>query len=125
MNIWFVMIGGFFGAISRSCLGEWIQTDGGFPFATLLVNLIGCFLLGWLLTFMGQRKNVSPGITLFFGTGFIGSFTTFSTFSVETIQLFQNGLVFFALLYILISICLGLCLTFIGYKIALSSKKEW
>jgi len=118
------MIGGFFGAICRYGFGELILTDGRFPFATLLVNLLGCFILGWLLTFVAQRRNVSPGIPLFFGTGFTGSFTTFSTFSVETIQLFQNGFVFLALLYILISICLGLCLTFIGYKIALASKKE-
>ena len=112
------MIGGFFGAISRYALGEWIHTNNGFPLGTLLINLIGCFLLGWFLTFVNQRTKVNPNLILLIGTGFIGSFTTFSTFSVETITLFEQGLLFLGLLYCLSSIIFGLLLSYLGYKLA-------
>ena len=92
MNVLFVMIGGFFGAISRFALGEWIHTSNGFPLGTLFINLIGCFFLGWFLTFVSQKKKIRPELTLLIGTGFVGSFTTFSTFSVETLTLLQQGL---------------------------------
>ena len=113
------MLGGFFGAITRYSIGEWIQTDNGIPLGTLLINLLGCFLLGWFLTFFTLRKNIKTEFILFIGTGFIGSFTTFSTFSVETVLLFQNGLTGYGVLYILISIVFGLLLTFLGLKLAL------
>ncbi len=113
------MIGGFFGAISRYALGEWVYTNNGFPLGTLLINFIGCFLLGWFLTFVGQKNNISTNTTLFIGTGFIGSFTTFSTFSAETIALLQQGLFMLGLLYVLASIILGLLLSYLGYKLAL------
>lgn len=124
MQILLVMIGGFFGAISRFGMGVLVAAGNGFPFGTLVVNLIGCFLLGWLLTFMNQRSKKRPYINLLFGTGFIGSFTTFSTFSVETNQLFENGLVVLGLLYVVISIFIGLLLSFLGSKVALLHKKE-
>ena len=91
MNLLFVMIGGFFGAISRFALGEWIHTSNGFPLGTLFINLIGCFFLGWFLTFVSQKKKIRPELTLLIGTGFVGSFTTFSTFSVETLNLIAAG----------------------------------
>lgn len=124
MQILLVMIGGFFGAISRFGMRVLVAAGNGFPFGTLVVNLIGCFLLGWLLTFMNQRSKKRPYINLLFGTGFIGSFTTFSTFSVETNQLFENGLVVLGLLYVVISIFIGLLLSFLGSKVALLHKKE-
>ncbi|MEH7014269.1 fluoride efflux transporter CrcB [Neobacillus niacini] len=119
MKLFSVMLGGFFGAITRYSIGEWIQTDNGFPLGTLLVNLLGCFVLGWFLTFFTIRNNIRPEITLLIGTGFIGSFTTFSTFSVETILLFQNGLAFYGTLYVLMSILLGLIFAYLGLKFAL------
>ena len=119
MNLLFVMIGGFFGAISRFVLGEWIQTSNGFPLGTLFINLIGCFFLGWFLTFVSQKKKIRPELTLLIGTGFVGSFTTFSTFSVETLTLLQQGLMFQGLLYVLTTTILGLGLTYLGRKVAL------
>lgn len=118
------MLGGFFGAITRYSIGEWIQTDNGFPFGTLLINLLGCFVLGWFLTYFTIRNNIRPEITLLIGTGFIGSFTTFSTFSVETILLFQNGLAFYGTLYVLMSIILGLILAYLGLKFALINEEK-
>ncbi|HHY73359.1 MAG TPA: fluoride efflux transporter CrcB [Bacillus bacterium] len=124
MQVILVMIGGFFGAIARFSVGEWFHSADVFPFATLFVNLVGCFLLGWFLTFMKQRKKIWPRLTLFIGTGFIGSFTTFSTFSVETIQLFENDHVLLGAFYVIASIIFGLLLAFIGSKIAIPQKKE-
>lgn len=124
MKILLVMVGGFLGAICRYGVGDLVETEQGFPFGTLLVNLIGCFLLGWLLTFMAHRNKKRPYITLLFGTGFIGSFTTFSTFSVEMIQLFEKELVFLAVMYVLFSMFFGLLLAFLGSKLALLTKKE-
>jgi fluoride exporter len=124
VKIFAIMLGGFFGAISRYALGEWIQSDNGFPVGTLLINLLGCFLLGWLLTFFSIQKKIRPEITLFLGTGFIGSFTTFSTFSVETILLIQGGLAIYSLLYVLVSVFFGLLLAYLGYKLALKLGKK-
>lgn len=113
-----VMLGGFFGALARYGIGAWIQTNNGFPLGTLLINLIGCFFLGWFLTFITIRKKLKPELALLIGTGFIGSFTTFSTFSLETILLFQNGQAVYAVLYILTSIFFGLLMTYLGLKVA-------
>lgn len=126
MQILVVMIGGFFGAISRYSLGKWIsnEIDNGFPIGTLLINLVGCFFLGWFLTFLKQRKKVRPELSLLIGTGFTGSFTTFSTFSVETVQLWQSGQVALGVLYVVSSILLGLLLAFLGVRLATPSKKE-
>ncbi|RFB18467.1 fluoride efflux transporter CrcB [Bacillus sp. HNG] len=118
MNVLIVMIGGFLGAICRYLLGELVPVPNGFPMGTLTVNLIGCFFLGWLLTFVATRKNVNPKISLLFGTGFIGSFTTFSTFSVEVVHLLEKGNIAIALLYVILSLFVGLFLSFVGYQLA-------
>lgn len=117
MELIFVGLGGFFGAISRFALGEWLHSDHGFPLGTLLVNLLGCLVLGWFLAF-AKRKALRGNLVLLVGTGFSGSFTTFSTFSVETVNLVAGGQVLFALLYVLLSIFVGLLLAFIGFKLA-------
>src|SRR5690606_486125 len=112
MNLLLVMIGGFFGAICRFSLGELIHTNNGFPLTTILINLSGCFILGWFLTYVSLNKKIRPEFTLIIGTGFIGSFTTFSTFSVETLNLFHEGLVFMAVIYVLTSTGLGILLAY-------------
>lgn len=124
MNLLLVMVGGFFGAIVRVKLGEWVQTVNGFPFGTFFVNLVGCFLLGWFLTFMSRRKNSNPPLNLLIGTGFTGAFTTFSTFSVETILLFQDGHILLGMLYIGSSIGFGLGFAYLGSMWAQANKKE-
>ncbi|UJL48177.1 fluoride efflux transporter CrcB [Virgibacillus sp. NKC19-16] len=124
MKLLLVMIGGFFGAMLRFALGEWIRINNEFPLGTFLINIIGCFCLGWFLTFVSQKGQIRPEFTLLIGIGFIGSFTTFSTFSVETLNLFQKGLIFMGILYVLASTVLGLVLAFLGYKLALSKRKS-
>ncbi len=124
MNLLLVMIGGFFGAICRFSLGELIHTNNGFPLTTILINLSGCFILGWFLTYVSLNKKIRPEFTLIIGTGFIGSFTTFSTFSVETLNLFHEGLVFMAVIYVLTSTVLGILLAYAGHNLAISKKRE-
>lgn len=119
-----VMFGGFSGAIARYGIGEWIQTNNGFPVGTLFINLLGCFFLGWFLTYVTIRKNIKSELTLLIGTGFIGSFTTFSTFSLETILLFQAGQAVYALLYIFSSIILGILMAYFGLKMAMINRRK-
>ena len=87
----FVGIAGSLGAILRYLIGISLFTNSSFPYATLSINLIGSFLLAWLTTRFFKRTSLSPVIATAIGTGFVGSFTTFSTLSVETVQLFQRG----------------------------------
>ena len=124
MNLLLVMIGGFFGAISRFALGEWIQTSNGFPLGTLFINLIGCFFLGWFLTFIRQKKKFRPEFTLLIGTGFVGSFTTFSTLSVETVELFEDGRFLIGVLYIFVSIAGGLLMSRLGFKASMEEQQS-
>lgn len=123
MKLLLVMSGGFLGAITSFALGEWIHTYNGFPIGTLIINLSGCFFLGWFLTFVNLQK-IRTEFTLLIGPGFVSSFTTFSTFSLETLNLMEQHLVFQGFLYVLISTILGLLLVFSGSKLALLKKKD-
>src|SRR4051794_14494253 len=111
LNIALVAIGGFFGAMSRFGLSNLIKEryPSTFPFATLTINLLGSFLLGFLF-----GANVSRSWGLFLGTGFMGAFTTFSTFKLENIQLFVQRKWKVLGLYLAISYTLGIFLAFIG-----------
>lgn len=113
-----VGIGGFIGAILRYGIGEWIGTVQGFPISTLLINVLGCFVLAWFYTITLQKYFIHPHIRLGAGTGLVGAFTTFSTFSVETWALIQGGLYGFAALYVAASFLLGLTSAYLGYGLA-------
>ncbi|WP_026564149.1 fluoride efflux transporter CrcB [Bacillus sp. UNC41MFS5] len=118
MNIFAVGIGGFFGAIFRYLIGKLISPTDGFPFGTLTINLLGCLFLAWFLTITFNRRNIHPNLILAIGTGFTGAFTTFSTFSVETLNLIKNHQMIFALLYVLLSVVGGIALALFGAKLA-------
>lgn len=77
--------GGAIGALCRHYLGAWVDVEG-FPLGTLTVNLVGSFVLG-LVTF----ANLDNAVLLFVGTGACGSFTTFSSFSFDTVRLWETG----------------------------------
>lgn len=109
--------GGFFGAVTRFYLGEWLFSANGFPLGTLIVNLSGCFALGWFLAY-AKRCNWRKEVNLLVGTGFLGSFTTFSTFSMESIILIENGQGLLAFFYIILTISIGLSLTYSGFRLA-------
>ncbi|WDH76390.1 fluoride efflux transporter CrcB [Exiguobacterium marinum] len=115
----YVGLAGAVGALARYGLGLLVDSfeTSPFPVATLFINLIGSFLLGWLTHRFLHAGKPSPQIVTIVGTGMIGSFTTFSTFSVETIQLVENDHALLAVAYVFLSITLGLWSSWFGYRI--------
>lgn len=118
-----VGLGGMIGAVSRYGISFFIPSVNGFPYATLLANLIGCFLLSFLLNQSAIKRKLSPELFAAIGTGMIGSFTTFSTFMVETVTLY-NSTFMLAISYVGISILGGLFFCFIGYRLATRKRVE-
>ncbi len=113
-----VGIGSFIGGILRYLLSQLIQTKflSIFPFGTFTVNIIGCFLIG-LVFGLSERSYISLEWRLFFATGLLGGFTTFSSFSNETVTLIHDGQSWLALLYVASSVLIGLIATFAGISI--------
>lgn len=113
-------LAGMVGALLRYYLGlsvHW-NWDMIFPLGTLITNYIGSFALGWFTTWVSTSALGHPLIRAGIGTGLIGSFTTFSTFSVETMKLLQAGYWATALAYVLLSVWGGLTLAWLGYRLA-------
>jgi len=123
MVYFLVGISGAVGAILRYLVGLLFFTNSLFPFATLSVNLIGSYLLAWLTTQFFKRVSISPTVKTAIGTGFVGSFTTFSTVSVETVELFNNGRIQIGMLYLFVSIVGGIFLSQIGFKDSVEEKQ--
>ena len=103
-----IAVGGSLGAISR----YWVSTSThqwlgfGFPYGTLAVNLLGSLTMGFLSELLVERFQVSDEIRIGLLAGFLGSFTTFSTFAIDVLQLGSNQSVLKAILYILLSVLL-------------------
>jgi fluoride exporter len=117
MNYLLVFFGGGFGSLVRYGMSLTIsRLDINFPLATLLSNVLACFIIG-ALTAATTKGNLTDAQRLLLATGFCGGFSTFSTFSNETIQLAQNGQLFSAFGNILLSLVLCLAATFIGLRI--------
>jgi len=101
-----IALGGSLGAISR----YWVSTatyswlGNNFPYGTLMVNVTGSLLMGFLTVVLVQRFDVSDEVRLGLIVGFLGSFTTFSTFSMDTIHWLESGEVVKSLAYILVSV---------------------
>jgi len=124
MNVLVVGFGGILGAILRYFIEKIMPTPSGFPFGTLTINLLGCLFLAWFFTITANKWRINPNLKLAIGTGITGSFTTFSTFSVETMNLFQNGQILFAISYVLVSIIGGIALALLGAKLATLPKRQ-
>ncbi len=110
----FVGLGGFFGAVARFLIAGFAQKVAGttFPVGTLTVNVLGSFLIGFLVLLF--ENLIAPQWKAFFVTGFLGALTTFSTFSYETTVLLQEGLWFKALLNVFLNVTLCLTATLSG-----------
>ncbi|HWB63485.1 MAG TPA: fluoride efflux transporter CrcB [Chitinophagales bacterium] len=110
--------GGFIGSVGRYLLSVLIQDKmlSSFPFGTLSVNIIGCFLIGALFA-LSEKGMVSTDWRLFLVTGVCGGFTTFSSFSNETIALMRGGQIGYAFAYVAASLILGLLATFLAITI--------
>lgn len=112
-----VGVGGFFGAIARFVIATFVQKLSGatFPYGTLTVNILGSFIIGYLFMFFEQ--SVAPTQKAMLVTGFLGALTTFSTFSLETILMIEDGLFLKAGLNIVLNATLSIIATFIGMAI--------
>jgi CrcB protein len=110
--------GSFIGGILRYLLSQFVQSKflSAFPFGTLIVNIIGCFLIGMVFG-LTDRGTLTPEWRLFLATGLIGGFTTFSAFSLETVGLLRDGQLLYATAYIVGTVIIGLLATFIGISI--------
>jgi len=110
--------GSFIGGIFRYLLSQFVQSRIllVFPFGTLAVNIIGCFLIG-LVYGISERGNMSAEWRLFLATGILGGFTTFSAFSYETVSLLRDGQLWYALAYISSSVIIGVLATFVGISV--------
>jgi len=110
-------LGGFIGAVSRyyvSGFAQNISRSVGFPYGTLVVNLVGCYLLGILIHLIETHSTMAAEMRLFLVVGLIGSFTTYATFSMETLRLLQSHRLTLALLNILAHLILGLAAVLAG-----------
>ena len=114
-----VGIGSFTGGALRYLISTWMKniSTQGFPLGTLMVNLLGCFVIGLLYAIFGRYSSTSHPWCLLLTTGLCGGFTTFSTFANESLQMLQNGHWGSFLAYVSISVIAGICLTAIGYWI--------
>lgn len=107
---------GFAGAVSRYWLSELVgkRVNGSFPWGTVVVNLSGCFLLGLLSVVLGERLGVDPAVRLAVTVGFLGAFTTYSTFAYETAVLGRDGAWLAAAANVVVSVSAGVGAAWLG-----------
>ena len=122
MNFFIIGIGGFFGAVARYGVALWIGRQWGrsFPLGTFVINVSGSFLIGLLMSLLTERFMVNPQWRLLFVVGFLGAFTTFSTFEYETGALLKDGEWLIAMLNITLSVVVGFMALKLGEVIAKS-----
>jgi CrcB protein len=113
-------IGGFLGSISRYLLQMMVSArlPLSFPSGTLVVNLIGSLLIGLFFGYVEQKHWFSPQVRLFLTIGFFGSFTTFSTFAFENLELLREGNYLNFTIYTIASVAGGILLVWGGYLLA-------
>jgi CrcB protein len=111
-----VGLGGFFGAILRFWLGGIVyeRTGTRFPYGTFVVNLTGCFLIGLIMTVITERAHLHPNWRYAVPIGFVGAYTTFSTFEYETMMAIQSGSWLAGLLNVTASVVLGFVCVWLG-----------
>jgi fluoride exporter len=116
----YVALGSALGGASRYLLGGLIQRllDTTFPAGTLVINVSGSLLLGAILRYAVDTPTLSPEIRALLTVGFCGGYTTFSTFSYETVALFEDGEWAKAVAYVAASVLLSLIATFLGFAAA-------
>ncbi|WP_246197358.1 fluoride efflux transporter CrcB [Cytobacillus depressus] len=115
----YIGIGGVIGSLLRffiSYMSEHVWKAESFPIGTLITNILGAYLLGFVTNYFGSNDKISRRLQLAIGTGAIGSFTTLSTLSTDTVLLLERGVYFYAFLYVFLSVFGGLFAVYFGLR---------
>lgn len=115
-----VFVGSGLGGVIRYVVGEQLKgvvSEGGLPIATLIVNIIGCFIIGIITGIIAHGGSISPAWRTGLTVGFCGGLTTFSTFGRETLELLQGGQIGMALLYVALSLVAGIAAAWGGMEL--------
>ncbi len=109
MAVLLVALGGALGSVARYLLGGWIagRMGASFPYGTFVINLTASFIIGFFLAFAEDRAGVSPYWRLFIAVGFVGGYSTFSTYEYESIRLLQDGEFLLGAIYLVGSMAAG------------------
>jgi CrcB protein len=112
-----ISIGAILGANARYLLANWAaqRFGAGFPYGTFIINISGAFVLGVFMAYLQDRSFVHANYRLFFATGFCGAYTTFSTFTYESLRLLQDGSFLLAFTNLFGSIVIGMAGVFLGF----------
>lgn len=115
-----IAIGGALGSITRYLVGSTVTNRMGtrFPYGTFVINLSACLIIGFFLAAVGRRTEVNPALRFLIPIGFVGAYSTFSTFEWETFVHLQTGDFLIAALYVSLSILLGLLAVWAGVVLA-------
>ncbi|NZD62510.1 fluoride efflux transporter CrcB [Rhizobium sp. WYCCWR 11290] len=114
-----VAVGGAIGSLLRYYVGQWALRLMGpsFPWGTLAVNVVGCFVIGVFAELIARKFNASVELRLLLITGFLGGFTTFSAFSLDAISLFERGEAVAGSIYIVASVGLSMAAVIAGLAV--------
>ncbi len=116
----FIALGGSLGSIARYWVGVTIANRLGtkFPYGTFVINVTACVIIGFALTFLGKRAELNPAWRFLIPVGFVGAYSTFSTYEWETLSTLRTGAFFLAAFYAFISLFLGLAAAWCGSILA-------
>jgi CrcB protein len=121
LNVLAVGAGGFLGAVCRYLIGLIpLQESFVFPIKTLMINVVGCLVIGWIAAVGSRHAAFGPQLLLFLKVGLCGGFTTFSTFALETADLMKTGHPVAAILYVVLSVLAGVAAVFLMESVSAS-----
>lgn len=121
VNILIAGAGGFLGTIMRYLLNNLIYKLFNaplFPYGTMTINILGCFIIGLIASLAESRIDLTPEMRIFIQIGILGGFTTFSTFGYETLALLRDGEFLLGLINVLVQVVVGLFAVWLGYHLA-------
>ena len=114
LNLVWIMVGGALGTGARYGVSRWLNEADTVPVGTLSVNVVGCFMMGLAASFFAKNLAISETVKMAAMVGFLGGFTTFSSYGIETLKLAQGGRVSQALIYLVLSNVLGFLAVWLG-----------
>ena len=120
LNLVYVGVGGFLGSIGRYLLAGTVYRifpNLNFPIGTAVVNILGCFLIGFIAGLVEVRNLLGPELRIFILIGLLGGFTTFSTFGFETFALLRDGAFIAAFANVLVQVIVGISAVWLGFNI--------